>query len=440
MVRVSRILHAGYIFECGQTRILFDPIFENPFSQNCYAFPPVQFDLPALKTQKFDAVVISHYHDDHCSFESLNLLDRKTPIYLFCLHEEMFSLLRELGFLQVHSLELNRTIEIGDFRITPRPALDREVDSLYEIVADDLSILNVVDSWIDPIICKQLCEKSWDLVLWPFQTMREIEALAPSRAEPASGQIPEEWIPQLQGLRPRYLVPSSCQFAFESWSWLNEAFFPISYQGFTEQMKQIIPGTQVVRMNPGVVFDLDQETFRFASPLSWILPQGEQNVDYQYQKQTVVPSTAEIAKRLKALSADEAAAVLKYCQMEIMNIYADLPESEEPFFGKTRRWRLNVYDHQGRKICFNYVLANGTMKQSEDGESAEWMTEIPMCKLYGALFCGESLSSLYLRVENVDNNTDKSADIVEDPLLRCLFSNSLGSYQKAQLKRICRVE
>ena len=34
---ISRILHAGYVFECDGSRIAFDTIFENPFSRNCHA-------------------------------------------------------------------------------------------------------------------------------------------------------------------------------------------------------------------------------------------------------------------------------------------------------------------------------------------------------------------------------------------------------------------
>lgn len=53
-LKISRILHAGYIFTKDQTNIVFDPIFENPFSFNCYAFPEVEFDLESLKKLKFE--------------------------------------------------------------------------------------------------------------------------------------------------------------------------------------------------------------------------------------------------------------------------------------------------------------------------------------------------------------------------------------------------
>ncbi|MGZ3748537.1 MAG: MBL fold metallo-hydrolase, partial [Pseudobdellovibrionaceae bacterium] len=149
-LKISRILHAGYIFECNDnennTQIAFDPIFENPFSRNCHAFPEVRFDHNQIKNLRLAAVFISHYHDDHCSLESLDLLDRKTPIYIYCLFEELFSMVRELGFLSVYSLELNVPVKIGPLEVIPRRALDSEVDSMFQVKAGELNVLNVVDS------------------------------------------------------------------------------------------------------------------------------------------------------------------------------------------------------------------------------------------------------------------------------------------------------
>ena len=216
---VSRILHAGYVFACGGTRIAFDTIFENPFSRNCHAFPDVRFDAARIRRQRFDAVFISHFHDDHCSLESLDLLDRATPLYIYCLFDELFDMVRQLGFTNVHALRLDEPVHVGPFEVVPREAMDADVDSMFQIRAAGLNVLNVVDSWIDDATAARLvAEKPWDLVLWPFQTMREIEVLAPSRHAPAPPALPEDALAQLQALAPRYVVPSSCQLVFEPWS------------------------------------------------------------------------------------------------------------------------------------------------------------------------------------------------------------------------------
>src|SRR6185312_10914948 len=292
-LKISRILHAGYIFECDQTQIAFDPIFENPFSHNCHAFPNVQFDHKQIRNLKLAAVFISHFHDDHCSLESLDFLDRKTPIYLYCVYEELFSLIKEMGFTQVHSLQIDRPIYIGAFEIIPRKALDADVDSIFHIKAAGLNILNVVDSWIDPSTLERLAESApWDMVLWPFQTMREIEVLAPSRATKAPSELPPEWIAQLKILNPKYVVPSSCQFVQESWSWYNHALFPISYRQFQQEVESALPNSRVVRLNPSVSVALDKNSLKEISPLVWVQPVGNQNVDYEYKENLQPPTTA----------------------------------------------------------------------------------------------------------------------------------------------------
>lgn len=53
------------------------------------------------------------------------------------------------------------------------------MDSMFQIKAVGLNVLNVVDSWIDPTALIELAHDApWDMVLWPFQTMREIEVLS----------------------------------------------------------------------------------------------------------------------------------------------------------------------------------------------------------------------------------------------------------------------
>ena len=269
-LKISRILHAGYLIEDESHKIAFDPIFENPFSVNCHAFPSVQFDYEQIKNLKLDAIFISHYHDDHCSFDSLDFLNRDTPIYLFCVFDELFELIRELGFKNVYPVELNKTLTIGKFEIAPRPTLDANTDSIFHIKYGDLNVLNVVDSWIDPTTFERLCETKWDLILWPFQNMREIEVLSPTRYQAADEALLPELAQQLQLLKPRYLVPSACQFIHESWSWYRKSFFPISYARFKDEVYKILPETSVVRIDPSMSFELTKSSFTISKGLQWV--------------------------------------------------------------------------------------------------------------------------------------------------------------------------
>jgi hypothetical protein len=442
-LKISRILHAGYVFESEGTQIAFDPIFENPFSRNCYAYPEVRFDHEQIKKLKLAAVFISHYHDDHCSLESLDLLDRQTPIYIFCVFEELLIMIQRLGFRNVFAIAIDVPIQIGAITVTPRRALDSEVDSIFQIQASGLNVLNVVDSWIDWETLDQLTKEApWDLILWPFQTMREIEVLSPSRAQPAPNELPPEWIKQLQKLNPRYIIPSSCQFLLESWSWYNHAFFPVSYRQFQAEMGKALPNTKVVRMNPSVSFVLYPDSIRISSALTWVQPVGEQNVDYKYDPNVKPPSTAEIAMHFAALSEIQTARVYEYCHKGLLEKYNSLEAPADPYFEKPRHWQLKIYDHQGQPRDFHYRIEGGSIESTnlEAGELG-WLTEIPISKIFAALELGESLTSMYIRINDqvfapeIEKEIE-SADIVEDPLVRCLFSGNFGAYQKAQLERL----
>ncbi|ALK97556.1 hypothetical protein AB595_14790 [Massilia sp. WF1] len=439
---ISRILHAGYVFDCEGTRIAFDSIFENPFSRNCHAFPDLRFDRDAIRRQRFDAVFISHFHDDHCSLESLDLLDRATPLYIYCLFEELFDMVRQLGFSRVHALQLNQPVEVGAFRVTPREAMDAEVDSMFQVQAAGLNVLNVVDSWIDEdALARLVGEGPWDMLLWPFQTMRELEVLAPSRAPAAPPALPEEWIPQLRALAPRYVVPSSCQFKLEPWSWYNRAFFPISYAMFAREVRAALPRVQVVRLDPSVSVRLDADSLQPAAPLDWVVPVGGQDVDYVYEGNSAAPPTAEIARRFAPLTEGQQARVMEFCRHGIIEKYGGLDAASD-YFDRTRIWQLSVYDHEGQAARFRYRLDGGGDAFPDAGSAPPgWTTEIPAAKLYAALELGESLTSMYMRINDAvfDAGTERElqdADVVDDPLIRCLFGDTFGAYQAAQLRRL----
>lgn len=434
MLKVSRILHAGYLFEYDGARIAFDPLFENPFSRNCFAFPSVEFDKEAIAALKLDAIFISHYHDDHFSLESLQLLDRNIPIYIFCIFDELLDLLKGLGFKAVHSVEILRPIAIGPFDILPLEALDADVDSIFHIKVAGLNILNVVDSWIGPKTMDQLLNTKWDLALWPMQTMRELEVLAPASAEPVSSatrKLPPEWVEQLEELKPGAIVPSACQFRFEEWSWYNHAFFPISYAQFEKQVAEILPQSLILKLNPGESLCFTNGHFLRTDRISWIKPVGIQDVDYEFKGEITPQSIAEISTKLPSPSQKQELMVQEFCEDGILKRFTKLSPNEDSYFSKPRLWRLCVFNGDGLRTDYQYKVHHNQMNRVPVTEEWAWKTEIPTIKLYGALAEGESLTSIYARVHN-----PAPWDLFEDPLVRCLYQGILGGYQKAQLEKI----
>ena len=428
--RVYRVFHAGYVFETHKTRILFDPIFENPLSQNCFAYPDVQFNHSQISQATFDAVFISHYHDDHFSLKSLQHLDRNIPVYMFCIHPEPLIQMKNLGFKKVYSLNLEETLQMGDFQIKPHRALDEEVDCIFQIRILDYQILNVVDSWIDLEKFEELSSiKVWDLVLWPFQSMREIEVLAPTRFPPSDQKVPIEHLEQIQQLSPKFLVPSSCQFIHENWSWYRQAYFPISYQSFTNQIEDICPSTKVIRMNPSTCLQFYQHQISRGPNLNWVPPVGPQDVDYEYDPDIVPTPTSEIAKLLSATNSEQKQRVHSFCESEILMRYEDLELSIEEYFANSVLWNLKIYDSSGEGTNYFYELFENKMKHvtSCDPNEIGWQTEIPLIKLFNALESSETLSSLYIRINDCQFNSKteknlKDVDILEDPLIRTLYT------------------
>ncbi len=442
-LKISRILHAGYIFQTEKSLIAFDPLFENPFSVNCFAYPAVEFNDEEIKKLKLDAVFISHYHDDHCSLESLNLLDFNIPIYMYTVFDEFIQLIKDLGFTQVYPLTLNQSVVIGDITVTPWPALDIDVDSIFQIKAGRLNILNLVDSWIDAKTLERLEKnKPWDLILQPFQTMREIEVLSPSRFPAADRNIPIEWMQQLLRLQPKYIIPSSCQFIHEDWSWYRDFYFPISYKNFEIQIKHALPEATVIKLNPSESIQLSSEVIEKTSPLLWIKKIGQADVDYNYNPDLTIPSTQEISKNFQSLSTDEFQDVIYYCKTDLIKKYKILQLVDDSYFNKPQLWQLSLFDHLGFETQLRYQIFKSEIRLVDNiTDKITWLTEISIFKLYSSLKNAESLSSLYIRINDICFESDveklvQSADLLEDPLIRCLYEGSIATYQKEQLKKI----
>lgn len=442
----SRVLHAGYLFQAAGESILMDPILETPFSHNCYAYPAVQFFEDEIEKLQVDAVFISHVHDDHLCFKSLNRLSRKTPIYLYAEEPIYFEMLKSLGFNNVFGLKLDQKVCIGQhFQVTPRLALDPQVDSLFQIQIGDFNILNVVDSWVDPQALKQMQDvKKWDLILWPFQTMREIQVLSPNRAS-REKEIPAEWGEVLRQLNPRFVVPSSCQFRHESWSWYNEALFPIQYSDFKEWLAQILPQAQYLRIDPSKGFFFSKEAIQSSPDLKILKCLEEGEVDYHYDENHQAPPVGLIAENLPVLSGEDLRWVLNYCQKELVQELTDKAQTLDCLLDYCCVWKLVLHGSAEKAYSFTYDIQGDAVEllTQENANQVEptWLTEIPAQKLWSSLKSGETLTSLYLRINDMTFSSEvecglEELDLMEDPLIRVLFDGKVFRYHKQQLAEL----
>ena len=132
--------------------------------------------------------------------------------------------------------------------------------------------------------------------------------------------------------------------------------------------------------------------------------------------------------------------VLDFVTDGLLTRYRAMELPEDSYFVKRRHWRLRLVDHTGAARQFDYVVEGDAIALSREALAPAWLTEVAACKVYAALALGESLTSMYVRINDAVFDAASEADlmdadIVDDPLIRCLFDEKVGAYQAAQLAR-----
>lgn len=119
-MKITYIGHATLLLEIGGIRILTDPNFEPKLGRLLPRVAPPGIALTELPT--LDAVLLTHAHADHLSFESLERMSRDMPLYA---PPVVARWLRRLGFAQAVELAPGDSVRVGPATIHAAAATHR---------------------------------------------------------------------------------------------------------------------------------------------------------------------------------------------------------------------------------------------------------------------------------------------------------------------------
>ena len=125
-MRVTYIGHATLLINIGRQQVLTDPNFDSTLGRFLprVSEPGIALaDLPPLS-----AILITHAHADHLSFQSLELLPRRVPIFA---PPAVAAWLIKLGYSQTRPLPADGQVAIGDVIIHASQA--RHQGSRYSV-------------------------------------------------------------------------------------------------------------------------------------------------------------------------------------------------------------------------------------------------------------------------------------------------------------------
>lgn len=138
--KLELISHATFLLSVDNVKILFDPWIKGDAYWGSWTLHP-QYDFDFKKIQNLSGVVITHSHPDHFHQETLDLIDRDTPIYLPPFPSKIMpKILERMKFRYIREMPWESNFSIGDnsYLSFLRP------NSIWE----DSSVLIKVKDWV----------------------------------------------------------------------------------------------------------------------------------------------------------------------------------------------------------------------------------------------------------------------------------------------------
>src|SRR3954468_13707755 len=154
-MRITYIGHATLLLELGGVTILTDPNFDPKLGRVLPRVSPPGIALEKLPS--LDALLLTHAHADHLSFDSLDRLPRNIPLFA---PPVVARWLKRLGYTHATELAPGDTADIGNVKVHAAVATHRgnrygfdrwrSAANMYLLDAADTTVFFAGDTALEP--------------------------------------------------------------------------------------------------------------------------------------------------------------------------------------------------------------------------------------------------------------------------------------------------
>ena len=243
---LTRITHSCHLIEIGGHTVLTDPWF----SEKATYHPGEPIAMAVRDLPKLDAILITHYHYDHCDLDALDEYQDKNVPLVVC--APVASHARQHGFTNVTVLAPWESTTIGGLTVTAVPAKHQVEEITFVIEGDRHTVYFAGDTMFIPELL-ELPDRfpTIDLALLPTNGLRIRPLLNKKIVMDA-----EDAAQLVAVLKPTLTIPH--HYAFTSGS-LGDKLITKGDRNpghFVDAVKRVSPSSRILVTNPGQRIDL----------------------------------------------------------------------------------------------------------------------------------------------------------------------------------------
>ena len=365
--------HAFWILESTAGRILFDPVFADPFEQGTVTACPSRTFLKE-QLPEYDLVYISHRHLDHFHIPTLQLLD-KTKLILIPNDVLTIASMKKMGFTNIHIMEAFKPIRVQkentSLTLYPTPSVSEDFLEYGLLIVESSphgthTLFNQVDTPLsDDCIANILSiapQIDVHFAMFASQDFGWFHGVSGSLAETYTQNLYA-----VHRIKAKFVVPAAAGFRFvDRYQFLNQLLFPISQSRFIHDVQATLPTTQCHAINPGDILHIEESITVSAQASSFVAMKENDLYLIQYDPTTPIPALTDhnIANFPLHHLHGFATAVIE--QGFVAYLQAGIAQKEE---------KVSVYtDHNAvyqLSVVFPDQTKNWTFSFSQDGFSLE---------------------------------------------------------------------